>query len=531
MEKIVLNENVTSSSKQQIKNIKEKIQQKELDLARRSQTKPIIELRDLEKHFDNKAVLKSVNLKIYEGEFITILGPSGSGKSTILSLLGGFEYPTRGEIIIQGKDVKDLPAHKRPTSTIFQDYALFTHLDVAGNIKYGLKLIRKPVPELVTKNKSKLENLQAQWAQKQAQKIKALQAIQAEYEQKLTLKEWSEQRESQFKSNFQKEFDAASSSEQKELVKKKYKKLELEERSLIPINERAKIQKWMDNSDFKYSYWENYTNLKKEQFERKHTTRALSKKEIDDRVNLMLKLVNLQGNNDKNILSLSGGMRQRVALARSLAISPKILLLDEPLSALDAKIRTQMQRLLVEIQEELGLTFIFVTHDQKEAIELSSRIIVIRDGNIEQFDVPEKIYDYPVNKWVANFIGESNFFEGTYQGDGKVKFLNRLFRTVHTDQEFSKEQVVDILIRPEDITLSVKQQEGFLSGKIINWTYKGSYYISEVDLGTQSVFTESTDFFDYDTVVYLRWDIDDMHLMKQETNNTITQEMTYNATS
>ncbi|OYD26639.1 spermidine/putrescine ABC transporter ATP-binding protein [Mycoplasma testudineum] len=451
---------------------------KEIDFNKRLKTKPIIELKELEKNFGSKDVLKSIDLKIYEGEFITILGPSGSGKSTILSLLGGFEYPTRGEIVIQGKDVKDLSPNKRPTSTIFQDYALFPHLDVAGNVSYGLKLIRKPVDSLVEKMQPKLVKLKEQWKAKAKLEMNKLDKIQAEYIAKLE--------------KFEK------SDKNSKLLNKK---------------EHAKIQKWLDDSDFKYSHWENYVSLKTESFTHRHMSRALTKKEIDKRVELMLQLVGLEGNGKENINNLSGGMKQRVALARSLAIRPKILLLDEPLSALDAKIRTQMQKLLVSLQEELNLTFVFVTHDQKEALELSSRIIVVRNGKIEQFDLPEKIYDYPKNKWVANFIGESNFFEGIFRGDYQIEFLGKTFRTIQN--EFEIGQKLDVLIRPEDISISLSR--GAFSGTVQDWTYKGSYYITEVKITEEkTLLVESTEFYDINTKVYLNWDIDDIHLMQQE---------------
>ncbi|PAF54835.1 ATP-binding cassette domain-containing protein [Mycoplasmopsis agassizii] len=504
------------------KNIKEKLEKKEQILAEKAKKLPIIELKNLEKNFGSKKVLKSVNAKIYEGEFITILGPSGSGKSTILSLLGGFEYPTRGEIIFQGRDVKDLPSYKRPTSTIFQDYALFPHLDVKGNVKYGLKLIRKPVAELVEKYKDVLKQNQKAWSQKADAEMGKLDKTQAEYRAQLSGRALTSEEKKSLQAEYQSQIKAATSEAEKKEIKRVFKEKEKDLRTSMSSSKRKKMQKWLDDSDFKYSYWENFVNLKTEQFTKSKTSRALTRKEIDERVHLMLSLVGLQDSADSNILALSGGMKQRVALARSLAISPKILLLDEPLSALDAKIRSQMQKLLVSLQEELGLTFIFVTHDQREALELSSRVIVVRDGRIEQFDHPEKIYDFPVNKWVANFIGESNFFDGVYQGDGFVTFLNKTFKTIHTDKEFNKGDKVDVLIRPEDIHLNKKQ--GLFKGKVVNWTYKGSYYITDVEINDRVLQTESTDFFDVDQEVYLTWDIDDMHLMAIEEGTSKTSE-------
>lgn len=172
---------------------------------------------------------------------------------------------------------------------------------------------------------------------------------------------------------------------------------------------RDKYQTLIDNMDFKYSYWENYTDLKTEAYSKRFLTRPITSEEMNTEVKKIMELVGLTGNEKKNVNYLSGGMKQRVALARSLVIEPEILLLDEPLSALDAKIREKMQRFLSDIQKKLKLTFIFVTHDRNEALQLSDRIAIVRDGKIEQFGEPKQLYDYPVNKWVANFIGDSNF--------------------------------------------------------------------------------------------------------------------------
>lgn len=428
---------------------------------------PIIELDSIVKEYGEKVILNNINLTINEGEFITILGPSGSGKTTILSLIGGFEYPNRGEIKFFGKDIKDLPPHKRPSSTIFQDYALFPHLNVEGNIKYGLKLKRIPLENIDDSKRKILQEKEKIWNQIAINKMKNLDEIQEKYEEQL---------------------------KNKNLSKK----------------QQQKYQKWIDDSDFHYSYWENYVDLKMENYTKKYLSRKLTNKEMDKIVFDMLALVSLEGNEKSAIQNLSGGQKQRVALARSLAIEPKILLLDEPLSALDAKIRQQMQRLLSKIQEELNLTFIFVTHDQKEAIELSDRIIIVRDGKIEQFDTPTNIYDYPKNRWVANFIGYSNLFEAKFLEKNKVKFLGKIFDTIHTN--FKDNTFVDALIRPEDI--SVSDDKGILKGKVKDWVYKGSYYITEIEVENKIISVESTKFYEENREVYLNWDVDSIHLME-----------------
>ncbi|WP_338068685.1 ABC transporter ATP-binding protein [Mycoplasma nasistruthionis] len=212
-------------------------------------------------------------------------------------------------------------------------------------------------------------------------------------------------------------------------------------------------------------------------------------------------------------------MKQRVALARSLVIEPEILLLDEPLSALDAKIRKRMQVLLRSIQQELGLTFVFVTHDQDEALELSDRIAVMRDGLIEQYDTPKHIYDYPVNIWVAKFIGDSNIFDATFAKSGRVKLFNKEFKTVHDPEEFGSETVLDALIRPEDIDITVNPTnvEDKLVGTIEDISYRGSYYYLTVKLLTgEIIYVETAKKFELDEKVYLSWTIDSIHLMKKD---------------
>lgn len=444
----------------------EKVQK---ELNKKNKIKYIINLVDVVKEFGTKKVLNNINLKVKKGEFITILGPSGSGKTTILRLLGGFEWTTRGEIKIEGIDIKDLPPYKRNVSTIFQDYALFGHLDVLGNIKYGLKLKRYPKENINPKIHQRLEVQKKIWTKKSQLKMQELDKTQAEYE------------------------------------------IALKNKNLSKIK-RQKYQSWLDDSDFRYSHWENYAISKEENFIKKNLTRKITKAEMNQEVAEIIKLVGLEGNENKAISELSGGMRQRVALARSLVIQPKILLLDEPLSALDAKIRQKMQQFLRSIQQKLGITFIFITHDQDEALELSDRVAVIRDGEIEQFDAPKNIYDYPVNKWVANFIGDSNLLNGVFLGNKKVRILDQEIKTIHS--EFADNEEVDGLIRPEDIQIS--KTKGHFSGEIIKSVYKGSYYFIDVQTFKKVFHVETTENYQIGEKVKLDWDIDSLHLMKKD---------------
>ncbi len=279
---------------------------------------------------------------------------------------------------------------------------------------------------------------------------------------------------------------------------------------------RKKLQDKLDDSDFKYSNWENYVFYKSVTFEKKYLTRKITKTEIDNEIKDIIELVGLSGNENRAISELSGGMKQRVALARSLVIEPEIVLLDEPLSALDAKIRQKMQVFLKKIQQKLGLTFIFVTHDQDEALQLSDKIAVIRNGKIAQYDVPKKIYDYPANKWVANFIGDSNFFEAKFIGKNKVEILGTELYTIHT--EFDYGQKLDALIRPEDIDIDLNS--GYFKGKVVQNIYKGSYYWLDIQVGSKIIYVETNDFYDLNTEVYLKWDDDAIHLMEIESGNS-----------
>ena len=252
---------------------------------------PIIELKHIKKCYTKDVpVIYDFNLTINEGEFVTFLGPSGCGKTTILRMLAGFETPTSGEILFNGKDISELPPNERKFNTVFQKYALFPHLNIYDNISFGLK--EKKVP----------------------------------------------------------------------------------------------------------------------------------KDEIEKKVKRVLEIVDLEGFEKRKIDSLSGGQQQRIAIARAIVNEPRILLLDEPLSALDYKMRQEMQIELKNMHKELGITFIFVTHDQEEALMMSDKIVVMSKGQIQQVGTPEEIYNKPQNAFVADFIGESNIFDGVKKEGNLIHF-------------------------------------------------------------------------------------------------------------
>ena len=307
--------------------------------------KKLIDLQHITKSFDGQMILDDLNLYIRENEFLTLLGPSGCGKTTTLRILGGFETPDRGHVIFDDQDITKLPPNKRQLNTVFQKYALFTHMTIAENIAFGLKI----------KNKSK-------------------------------------------------------------------------------------------------SY-------------------------INDKIAYALKLVNLEGYGNRMPDSLSGGQQQRIAIARAIVNEPKVLLLDEPLGALDLKLRQDMQYELIRLKNELGITFIYVTHDQEEALTMSDTIVVMNQGYIQQIGSPEKIYNEPENAFVADFIGDSNIIGGIMIEDKLVEILSARFPCVDTG--FGTNRPVDVVIRPEDIILS-SPADGILAGIVTHLIFKGVHYEMEV---------------------------------------------------
>ncbi|MBR5388583.1 MAG: ABC transporter ATP-binding protein [Clostridia bacterium] len=335
----------------------------------------IIELIDLSRKFEDGTVaVDNVNLYVRKGEFITFLGPSGCGKTTTLRMIAGFDVPSGGKILLNGKDISLLPPNKRPINTVFQRYALFPHLNVYENIAFGLKLKK-------TENEIKGEN------------------------------------------------------------------------------GAIKVKK-----------------------------RKLSKSVITEKVEKALKMVDLEGFEKRSVSTLSGGQQQRVAIARAIVNEPEILLLDEPLGALDLKMRKDMQLELKDMHKKLGITFIYVTHDQEEALTMSDTIVVMKDGVIQQVGTPTDIYNEPKNAFVADFIGESNIFSGTYLGNGKVRFIGKVFDCV---DDFAVNEKVDVVVRPEDVVLK-DYEEGQVNGRIISSIFKGVHYEMVMLVGKTEIVIQDT---------------------------------------
>ena len=240
--------------------------------------------------------------------------------------------------------------------------------------------------------------------------------------------------------------------------------------------------------------------------------KKLPKKQIAEKVGQMLELVNLKGYEKRHVDALSGGQQQRVAIARSLVNEPEVLLLDEPLGALDLKLRKEMQLELKAMQQRLGITFIFVTHDQEEALTMSDKIVVMREGEIQQIGSPTDIYNEPVNEFVANFIGESNILDGVMLEDYVVKFFGRKFQCV--DKGFAPNEPVDVVIRPEDVDI-VPPEQGHLCGTVTSVTFKGMQYDIIVDFRGFKWLIQTTDHSPEGARIGVKIDPDGFHIMKK----------------
>ena len=305
----------------------------------------IVRIADVDKSFDGERVVKKLNLDVERGEFLTMLGPSGCGKTTTLRMIAGFEVPTSGQIFLEGEDVDDKKPNERNVNTVFQNYALFPHMNVFDNIAFGL-------------------------------------------------------------------------------VEKKVKK-----------------------------------------------------DEIRRRVEEMIRLVQLDGMEKRMPSQMSGGQKQRVAIARALVNRPKVLLLDEPLGALDLKLRKQMQGELKALQRQLGITFIYVTHDQEEALTMSDRIAVMNRGRLEQVGTPEEVYNHPETKFVADFIGESNIIEGYVEDmtEDSIEVTMESGKAVIPETGYRMEEMVYLCIRPENLKISTEPKEGFrFRGQVREHIFIGS---------------------------------------------------------
>lgn len=344
-------------------------------------TETTIRFENVTKQFDNDPpVLDNVSFEIEKGKFYTLLGPSGCGKTTILRLIAGFLEASEGQIYLGDKVINQIPANKRPVNTVFQDYALFPHLNVYENVAFGLRI------------------------------------------------------------------------------------------------------------------------------------KKLKKEAIDKKVQEALRFVNLKGYEKREISEMSGGQRQRVAIARAIVNEPEVILLDEPLSALDLKLRTEMQYELRDLQKRLGITFIFVTHDQEEALAMSDEIFVLNKGEIQQSGTPIDIYDEPINKFVADFIGESNIVNGKMIQDFEVEFVERRFECV--DQGFRPNEVVEVVIRPEDLEIT-SAEKGKLQVTVDWMLFRGVHYeVGCIDIDGNEWLVHTTRKVRVDDKIGLAFEPEAIHVMR-----------------
>ena len=414
----------------------------------------IITLKNVTKVFDDTVVVDKINFYIRKGEFVTILGPSGCGKTTTLRMIAGFDVPTSGDILLNDIDITPIPPYKRPINTVFQRYALFPHLDVYENVAFGLRLKKIPVENL-DKNGQPVLKINKN-------KIKILK------------------------------------SQIKRLTKDKLIDPNEKEERIAKLN--TLIEDLYNNPEKSYKY------------------KKLSEKEIDEKVIKALTIVDLDELEDRDISTLSGGQQQRVAIARAICNEPEILLLDEPLGALDLKMRKDMQLELKEMHKKLGITFIYVTHDQEEALTMSDTIIVMNDGVIQQIGTPEDVYNEPKNAFVADFIGESNIYNATMVDKLKVKFLNTVFDCV---DDFEVNSKVDVVVRPEDVIIHTRKTKNSVEGVITSKVFKGVNYQYIVMCGRNEVVVQTKDEFKENIKVYLTIEKDGIHIMEKELSKNL----------
>lgn len=365
--------------------------------------------------------VKDSNIVIQPGEFVTLLGPSGCGKTTTLRMIAGFESPDEGQVYIGDTPINALTPNQRDTAMVFQSYALFPHYNVFDNVAYGLKLRKVKVPKVDESGNPVLE------------------------------------------------IDKERVDQIQKIVKGMTKKL----KGTKDETEKSRLQAELDNQLL-------LLDKAKTTPVPAYDLRSFTKEEIKEKVMDMLDLVELSGMETRMTNQLSGGQQQRVALARALVLNPSVLLFDEPLSNLDAKLRVSMRTEIRKIQQKVGITAIYVTHDQSEAMALSDRIIIMNKGFISQVGSPKDVYYTPQNDFVADFIGEVNFLDGVVKEvseDGMKALVGSRTITTSNPYDFKEGEDVKLVIRPESVHLS---ESGELPVKVILSTFMGSYQLYHV---------------------------------------------------
>ncbi len=445
----------------------------------------ILELKNINKSYGDNVILDNFNLSIYENEFVTFLGPSGCGKTTTLRIIGGFENMQKGELLLDGIDIASLPSHKRPINTVFQKYALFPHLNVFDNIAFGLRNnIYSNVYDIGVMNLMELNGFDDEEINELTHKLKFIEKPNDVKKYVLDLFE--------SKSNTSKVLKELKAYDFK-FYFKKYKdfKNKIEE-LLNELNINVDLSSLNDELSYKDFKKELINLMSKDDpyysMIIKIKDKNFKENVIKEEVLKSLKLVNLEGYEDRFITSLSGGQMQRIAIARAIVNKPRILLLDEPLSALDLKLRKSMRLELRELQRKLGITFIFVTHDQEEAMVMSDTIVVMNKGKIEQLGRPEDIYNAPINKFVATFIGEVNIFRGVYSEVKRLQLFDKTFKVPALD--FHRGDDIYVICEKEDIDIC-PLSDSKVKGKILNVKYQNNKYLINLEVDNKVIEIES----------------------------------------